>query len=481
MDTNETPKGTHIPQEEARQAMVKKKAPAMDAVSAGGRPRRPDRPEQGKGTKSSEAPRKKRPESSAVRQPSARNTQAAGRSSQEAQRPERLENRTAVPSGNRKPPQRRPQPAQAGKKSVQKKKSGSDAGYQPYRKANAKRKAQRSVNLRNFFSSENPVLKWFEKVRYSKDTFAETSDLAKQRRQQRAEEEEKRRKRQNRFQTPAVIYTQPAAFNRDKLIVQMISLLTVVVALMMCLSLFFKVERITVAGNDVYQGWSIVEASGISKGDNLLTFSRARAASQIRANLPYVKSVRIGIKLPDTVNIEVVESDVVYAIQDDQGTWWLMNSDAKVTEMVNANVAGNYTKVLGVTLSAPKIGDTGVATELTQAQTDDAVEEDAQTMPTVQAIVVSGAQRLAAAQEILKALEENDIVGEAVSVDVSNTEDIVLWYGSRYQVNFGDITNLSYKVACMYDAVLQMSDYQTGILDVSFTIREDQVVLTPFD
>ena len=81
---------------------------------------------------------------------------------------------------------------------------------------------------------------------------------------------------------------------------------------------------------------------------------------------------------------------------------------------------------------------------------------------------------------ISKALESNDIVGEAASVDVTSTEDIILWYGTRYQVNLGDTSRLDYKIDCMNDAILQMSDYQSGVLDVSFTIWPNQVGYTPF-
>ena len=72
------------------------------------------------------------------------------------------------------------------------------------------------------------------------------------------------------------------------------------------------------------------------------------------------------------------------------------------------------------------------------------------------------------------------VVGEAASVDVTSTEDIILWYGTRYQVNLGDTSRLDYKIDCMNDAILQMSDYQSGVLDVSFTIWPNQVGYTPF-
>ncbi len=492
MDTNEN---SRTPGEQN----PKKTAPRMSASDVGGRPRRPveARKEAAKKrpAEAASAPRKRPAQPSAERQerpagtsrpaqPRKPSAEGTAQRREGTQRPRR-ETGSAQP---RQEQRERPRQSQEPQRRRQTSAKTGDSGYQPYRKANQKRKAQRSTNFKTFFSSQNPILKWYEKVRYSKDSFAENSDLAKQRKERRAADAEKRRRKQNVFNTPAVIYTQPASFNRDRLIVQLITVLAVVAAFMIGLSVFFKVKVITVSGATVYSPYSIQEASGITEGDNLLTFSRARAASQIRAKLPYVKSVRIGIKLPDTVNIEIKEDSVVYAIQDDTGIWWLMNSDGKVTEMANNSKASNYTQIVGVTLTDPAVGQIGVATERTAAAlestdgTDAASEET--TLPTVASTVVTGAEKLDVVLQILVAIEDNDIVGSIASIDVTYLDDIVLWYGTQYQVNLGDGTDtvhpLNYKIACMYDAILQMADYTTGILDVSFTIRENQVVLTPF-
>lgn len=272
--------------------------------------------------------------------------------------------------------------------------------------------------------------------------------------------------------TPAVIYTQPLPFNRDRLIVQLITVTAVVLAIVMGLSVFFKVETITVTGADTYSAWAVREASGISEGDKLLTFSKIRAASQIMANLPYVKGVRIGIKLPDTVNIMIEEESVVYAVKSSDGQWWMMDSDGRVVEQANNAKAATATQLLGVTLETPAVNQKGIATEMTPSETNELGE----LIP----VTTTGAQRLTAALQIFKALESNDIVGEAASVDVTSTEDIILWYGTRYQVNLGDTSRLDYKIDCMNDAILQMSDYQSGVLDISFTIWPNQVGYTPF-
>lgn len=343
---------------------------------------------------------------------------------------------------------------------------GSDAGYHPYRKANERRKRTRRSALATFFSAQNPIVRSIDDMR---------ARAALQRM------DPQRLKKKRRADTPAVIYTQPLPFNRDRLLVQLLTVLAIVLAVVLGLSVFFKVRVITVSGAEVYGAWTVREASGISEGDSLLTFGRARAAGKITAQLPYVKSARIGIKLPDTVNIEIVEESVVYAIKSSDGVWWLMDSAGKVVEQSTSGAASNYTQVLGVTLDAPVVNEQAVAyTQTASTDETDASETTATTEATV-SLSITASQRLNTALEILQALEDNDIVGSAASVDVTRMNDIVLWYGTQYQVNLGDNGNLSYKISCMNDAILQLSDYQSGVLDISFTTWPDQVVYTPFD
>jgi len=271
--------------------------------------------------------------------------------------------------------------------------------------------------------------------------------------------------------TPAVIYTEPKKFSRSRLALQLLIVGAVVAALVLGVSVFFKVKEFTVTGANVYTVWAVREASGISEGDSLLFFSRPRAGAQIKANLPYVKNVRFGIKLPDTVNIIIEEEDVVYAIKDTAGTWWLVSSKGRVVQQAGGR-ASNYTQITGITLENPTPNTQAVAMEEKPASTDET--------GVVQPVTTSGAQRLRVALEIVTALENNDIVGGAASVDVSHLEAITLWYGTRYQVNLGDTSQIEYKIACMNDVIMQLSEYQSGILDVSFTIWPDKVVYTPF-
>ncbi len=280
-----------------------------------------------------------------------------------------------------------------------------------------------------------------------------------------------------------IVYTQPKVFNRNRLLVQLVSIVAMVLAVVMGLSIFFRVETITVSGAEAYSAWAVREASGIQEGDYLMTFSKARACAKIKAELPYVDTVRIGIKLPNTVNIVIEEIDVVYAIQDQNGAWWLMTSEGLIMEQTDAAGAVAYTKVTGVTLMDPAPEQKAVAfqnliSEGTQ-ESEETLPQGETEMPTP--LVVTEQQKLNAALEILQALELNEVVGEAASVNVSDLTRIELWYGTRYQVNLGDTTNMDYKIACLKSTVNTLSDYDSGELDISFTTWPDKVTYTPFE
>lgn len=290
------------------------------------------------------------------------------------------------------------------------------------------------------------------------------------------EAQRKRAQSQPKVPTPEVIYTAPKVFSSSRFLLKLSTIVAMVIALTFGISIFFKVDTITVAGSEKYTPWTVVEASGIREGDNLLTFSKAAACGKIISALPYVEDVRIGIKLPDTVNIEIKEIDVVYAIKDGFESWWLINSEGKVIGPGSSADAGEHTQVLGVRLNNPVENQQAAAIEETPEETTGSAADV--TIPGLQQ-QVSGSQRLSIALSILQYLEANSSIGEVVSVDVTNVNSIELWYGQQFQVKLGDSTQLGYKIECMLRTIDQLDDYQRGVVDCSFTIMEDKPMFTP--
>lgn len=270
---------------------------------------------------------------------------------------------------------------------------------------------------------------------------------------------------------PEVVYMPPAQFNRNRFLLHLITLVAVVLALTFVFSIFFKVKTVTVSGNVRYDAWTVREASGIKEGEGLLTFGGAKAAGKIRALLPYVKEVQVGIKLPDTVKIEIVESSVAYSIAAADGTWWLISAEGKVLEQIDPEKADDVTKIEGLLLAAPVGAQAKAHEEAGQNAFGDEVT-----------VSVSGQDRLEILKQILQNLEMNGVMGTVTTVDVTHSTDLYLWFGEKYQIQLGDGSRIPHKIECM-QAVFDQEQYlEPGIIDVSFTDEEHpkDVVFIPF-
>ena len=256
------------------------------------------------------------------------------------------------------------------------------------------------------------------------------------------------RKTKQRKNAPEVVYTPAREFNHSRLVLNILTIVAVAFAIFLGLSIFFNVEQVTVSGADRYSEWTVVEAAGIEQGDSLLFFGEANAASKIIDALPYVKAVRFEIQLPGTVHIIIEEAPVAYCLQAEDGSWWLMTAQGRLTEQINAAVAKDYALIEGITLRAPVAGQDAVAAETGEGS-------------------VTGADRLAAALEILTQLEHNELFDKVTAVTVSKLQSLEFWYGDRFQVKLGNVSYMREKLAAIKSAVELAGDYQTGILDAS--------------
>ena len=284
---------------------------------------------------------------------------------------------------------------------------------------------------------------------------------------QRQEQEARKAK------APAVTYNQPTPFNPRRLAMQLGLVAAVVVAVLLGVSVFFKVENVVVYGNDNYEAWTIREASGIAEGENLLTFGAAAACDKILDELPYVEKVRIGVTLPGTVKVFVTEYAAVYSIEAEDGSWWLMTADGSVVDKIDIGSAAAYTTIVGVKISNPKAGEDAVAAETGPEMGTNAAGEAVE-LP----VITTGATQLKAARTVMASLELCDVLGEVASIDVTQIGNLSLWYGTRFEVLLGSTKHMDKKIAWMADTIDGLEDYQTGTVDVTFTARPDQAVFT---
>ncbi|HEX2937665.1 MAG TPA: FtsQ-type POTRA domain-containing protein [Ruminiclostridium sp.] len=92
-------------------------------------------------------------------------------------------------------------------------------------------------------------------------------------------------------------------------------LLLLVIALCaaaICAAVFLKVNSIKISGKSQYSAEQIEKASGITHDTNLLSINKTKVVAGLRTILPYISDAKISIKLPSTVNIEVIEDSPEY-------------------------------------------------------------------------------------------------------------------------------------------------------------------------
>ena len=189
------------------------------------------------------------------------------------------------------------------------------------------------------------------------------AQAAQQRRDQRREQahlEELRQKQRKRARHRTRRRINPGVWKR------ILIMAAVVAAVVLSMVLFFRVRSVEVTGSAYYTADEIRAACGVAQGDNLLTLSRARIAGNIMAELPYVSTVQVTRRLPDTLELTVTEYDVTYAAQGADGASYLITADGKITEKIDETAARGHIAVTGLQLADPVVGQ-----QLTVAGDDD--------------------------------------------------------------------------------------------------------------
>jgi len=267
---------------------------------------------------------------------------------------------------------------------------------------------------------------------------------------------------------PQIQYTPAKPFNRNRFLLRLATAAAVVLALFAGMSVFFKVDenKILVAGAQKYTAWDVAQASGVRDGDGLLGLSKAKIGARICEKLPYVDSVRVGIKLPDTVHIEIEERTVVYAVSDTLSNWWLLNAEGRIIDKADAAAVKSHTQILGVKLVGAVLGEEAVASEVIAT-----TPTDGAALP-----VVSGKVQLDNALVLIGALEKNGVMGNVNSIDVTDLSRLTLVYEDRFRINLGDNARMDYKIASVKACIKKLGDYDQGYLDASFTTHPQEVL-----
>ncbi len=185
-------------------------------------------------------------------------------------------------------------------------------------------------------------------------------------------------------------------------------------AAILALTVFFKVDTITVEGAQKYRAEEIVAGMDVKQGDNLYLWNKVKVCDAMLEKFPYLQSVQIRRHLPNALVVTVTECSASVAIASNGG-YLLLSKEGKALEQ--SATSNGLPVVTGMTLSDVPLG---------KILTEDS-SESAEELLT-----------------ILQTMDAADMLGELNFINLSDLRDIHIGYQKRFDIRVNSVDNLAY-------------------------------------
>ena len=229
---------------------------------------------------------------------------------------------------------------------------------------------------------------------------------------------------------------------KAKRLALLVALATIImsVGVVLVLSVFFKINTISIKGDRIYSDQEIIAKSGIEIGDNLFRVSEEKLCESLGKALPYIQNVTVERKLPDTLIVNIKATREVAAFQYGAG-FILVNADGKVLDRDATMLRDNVAVVSGGALKTALEGERVVIG--TEKETEDFIA-------LLNAMSVSGIKNI-------------------TEINIAAKGEYELKYDDRITIKVGRIDNVETKLKRAVAALEkedEISIYSEGVLNL---------------
>lgn len=239
---------------------------------------------------------------------------------------------------------------------------------------------------------------------------------------------------------------------RALLLFNIVAFITVLAAaVVVSLTVLFKIDTIKVTGTSRYSAEEIIKATAIKKGENLFLAKTKEASAEIAQKLPYIATAKITRRLPAQILVQVKEEVVSGAILF-EGKYAVVSATGKVLELAT-KMPKNGSEIKGLELTKATVGKNIVYKQTTQ-----------QTM----------------FQSLTLAISTNKL-DKITLIDVSSPSKIQIVYDDRITMNLGLPSDFDYKIRfakSILDAG-EIKSNEKGTLNLSIAAQVDNAFFDP--
>lgn len=223
---------------------------------------------------------------------------------------------------------------------------------------------------------------------------------------------------------------------------KLLSMLVICGAIILALTLFFRVNTVAVTGQQRYTQQQIVDASGIRTGDNLFLLNKYDVANRIVTELPYIETIRINRKLPDTLLMEVQECSAVLAVVQENNAW-LVSPTGKIVDRKAAAAADQYPVIDGCTLLSPSVG-------------------------TPIALATEYARRQESLLSLLGQLDQEGLLDQVNAIHLGEADVLTMDYAGRFQVEMHYHSDYSRDLRALTKTIEKLETNETGTIELTW-------------
>lgn len=217
----------------------------------------------------------------------------------------------------------------------------------------------------------------------------------------------------------------------------------IVASMVAACTVFFRVESVTVEGNQRYTPEEILSVAAVEMGANMILTPSERIAQDITSALPYVDKVQVQKRFPTTVNLKITESQPV-AVLTGAASAWVIDAKGKLLEPANEELSKKYPPVKGLELLEPMQG------------------APAQTTPENQ-------KKLEGLVAFTKALQSCGLMEGVTSIDVSSNTEIVMVYEGRLTVKILNNVDFDRKLKALKQIIAVAGEGGRGTINMKGT------------
>lgn len=122
---------------------------------------------------------------------------------------------------------------------------------------------------------------------------------------------------------------------------QIIFTIVFLIMLILSLTIFFNIEKITVTGNGQFDETEIIEASGLEYGENMFLTKMSSHADLIMQSVVYLESCEVKRKLPTGIEINVTVCEPLACLET-ENDYLIMSTTGKIFDSSEKPVEGLF-------------------------------------------------------------------------------------------------------------------------------------------